>query len=367
MSIASVTRTVRVGGVLADVAAGAMTCVVTRADTSAIVSNTATHPSVGIYTFTVDNPADVTYYFTITTIYDGIPYVDVITVLPQVASSNYNRISARRGQKVDLDTTFYQGGRRADPYAIYRVEIFRGKVATENIVDAIDIPSDSGTGTDSTNYPYPLVRPPNAPAANTNCPTPPNCTLETEVADSSTGKFRLVWDVPSDAIVPDVYFDVWYFYSTNPGSPLSNYESSLLKQCNRFWVYPDDWYADGGLQTIRFGFEPLDIKFRKPESRPLEVGIMPLPLYDYDYNLVAPIIPYLSPTISIWTDNAEPVITNATCQIKLRQGAFRTNPWVISYNLDTCGFFIGTYKYRVKVMLPDGSTRVSGDFYFTVS
>jgi len=279
--------------------------------------------------------------------------------------ATYNRISARRGQDVALDATFYMGGQLADPYAIYRVEIFRGSVSAQNIVDAIDIADPAASS-----YPSPLVRQPDPATPAENCPTPPDCDSgDIEGSDASTGRFRLVWSVPSDAVVPDVYFDQWYFFSTQPSGTddLSSHEDELLTQCNQFWVYPDNWYVDGGLDTIRLGFEPLDIKFRKPERRPLEVGIMPLPLYDYNYNLVAPIIPYLTPTISIWTDAGEVVVSNEAATIKRRQGSFRSNPWVISYVLDTCRFFIGTYRYRVKVLLPDGSTRISGDFYMTVS
>lgn len=279
--------------------------------------------------------------------------------------ASYNRISARRGQDVNLDTTFYLGGQRVDPWAIYRVEIFRGSVANENIVDAVDI-----SGPNSSSYPSPLVRPPDPDPAILTCPSPPDCDslAADDGSDPSAGRFRLVWTVPDDLVVPDVYFDVWYYYATDPGvADLSTATEQLLNSCNRFWVYPDNWYVDGGLDTIRLGFEPLDIKFKKPEKRPLEVGIMPLPLYDYNYNLVAPIIPFLQPRISVWTENNEQIVSNAICQMKLRQGSFRSNPWVISYMLDTCNYFIGTYRYRVTTILPDGTTRVSGDFYFTVS
>jgi len=249
----------------------------------------------------------------------------------------YNRISARRGEVVALNSDFYNGGVAANPFAVYRVEIYRGSVADANIVDAIDIvdPSESG-------YPSPLVT-------------------------SGAGKFTLNWTVPIDAVVPDIYFDQWYWYGSPVAEPLSGHTSELLKQCNRFWVYPAGWYADGGLDTIRFAFEPLDIKFHKPELRPLEVGIMPLPLYDYNYNLVAPLIPYLTYTVSIWTENCESIVEDAPCFLKLRQGAYRSNPYVISYLLDTSTFLKGTYKYRVTATLPDGTTRVSGDFILTIS
>lgn len=272
------------------------------------------------------------------------------------AASAYDRISARKGQNVVLNASFYRGGIPTDPYAIYRVEIFRGSVSAQNIVDAVDIAS-----VDSTSYPSPLERWA-GDVGLSSCPDSPNCSSHL-TQTSTTGRFKLIWQVPSDAVVPDVYFDVWYYYASDPDTS----GTTLLEQCNRFWVYPDNWYVDGGLQTIRLGFEPIDIKFRKPERRPIEVGLMPLPLYDYDYNLVAPILPYISPTITIWTAAGEEIVSNATCTMKLRQGSYRSNPYVISYMLDTCTYFKGTYKYRVKASLPDGSTRVSGDFFFTVS
>lgn len=260
----------------------------------------------------------------------------------------YTRISARRGSPVDLKTQFMRGGVPTDPFAIYRVEIYRTKIAAENIIDVISVESPLNTG-----YPSPLV------------------------TGENPGEYKLVWSVPEDAHVPDIYFDVWYFHANDPRRPdetggtgdldLSLYESRLIQICNRFWVYPDKWYTDGGLQTIKFGFEPLDTKFNKPEVRPLEVGLMPMPLYDYDYNLVAPIIPYVDARISIKTENDEMIVDSAPMTIKLRQGAYRTNPFVLSYLLNTVEFFIGTYKYRVLITLPDGTTRVSGTYYFSVS
>lgn len=255
----------------------------------------------------------------------------------------YNRVSARRGNPVELDVSFFRGGVLHDPYAIYRVEIFRGSVREENIVDAIDVPDPN-----SSDYPGSDI---------------------TKLDDSNGdgGKYRLIWDVPKDAVAPDIYFDVWYFFGEHPSTSDSTAaESQLINVQNRFWVYPDKWYADGGLTTIRFDFEPLDIKFRKPEIRPLELGVMPLPLYDFDFNHVSCLLPYLEPTISIFTENCELLVEDEPCTIKIRQGSYRVNPFVISYNLDTSRFLIGTYRYRITVPLPDGTTRVSKDYYLTI-
>ena len=257
----------------------------------------------------------------------------------------YSRISARRGSVVDLDMTFYRGGVAADP-VLYRVEIFRGSVEAANIVAAFPI-AEYGTSS----YPAPV----------------------TQLHSGSghwTGHYRLSWTVPDTIVVPDIYFDVWYFFSTDPRVGTEGFEpylSQLLESIQRFWIYPDQWYADGGLDTIKFGFEPMDVKFRKPEVRPLEVGLMPLPLYDYNYNLVAPIIPYLTATITITTEAKETIVDAAACTIKLRQGAYRANPYVISYNLTTSNFYIGTYEYRITMNMPDGTTRVSPTYYLTIS
>jgi len=189
--------------------------------------------------------------------------------------------------------------------------------------------------------------------------------------------------VPETYSVPDVYFDVWYYFADDPCGDLGTadptgdgvvcdldnaiYDPLLLSSCHRFWIYPDEWFIDDGLQSIRFGFEPLDQKFNKPEIRPLEVGIMPLPLYDYNFNLVNPIIPFLKPTISIWTMNEELIVDGAEMTIGLRHGSYRSNPYIMRYDLDTSSFYKGTYKYRVTIAMPDGSTRVSKNFILTIN
>jgi hypothetical protein len=97
------------------------------------------------------------------------------------------------------------------------------------------------------------------------------------------------------------------------------------------------------------------------------VGLMPLPLYDYDHNLVDPLIPLLEPTISISTQRCELLVDNAPCRIGLRHGSYRSNPFVIQYDLDTSLFLKGTYQYSIKVTLPDGKSRVSQKFILTIS
>ena len=94
---------------------------------------------------------------------------------------------------------------------------------------------------------------------------------------------------------------------------------------------------------------------------------MPMPLYDFNYNLVAPIIPLMTGTITIKTMNNEIMVRDGAMTMGLRQGSYRTNPFVLRYSLDTMDFLIGTYKYRITVTLPDGTTRTSGDFILTIS
>jgi hypothetical protein len=215
-------------------------------------------------------------------------------------------------------------------------------------------------GVGDTDYPAPLQ-------SGTNGSTDP------------AGDYHLLYSIPNDFLTPDVYFDLWYYYPDNPCGELGTeddsacdidnvvYKDLLLKSCHRFWVYPDEWFNSDCLQTVRFGFEPLDQRFNKPEIRPLEIGLMPLPLYDYNFNLINPLIPFLKPTISIETQYCELLVDDMPARIGIRQGSYRSNPWVVQYDLNTSDFLKGTYRYWLKLSLPDGSTRVSRKFILTIS
>jgi len=254
----------------------------------------------------------------------------------------FPRISGRVGQPIILGTTFYHAGAPEEPYAVRKIEIYKSSVRDENLVVTIPIP-DPGT----TNYPSPLER-----------------------FDDRPGYLQLVWDVPCELSVPDIFFDKWYFIPSetcNGTIDDLNDESVWVEKCNRFWLYPDGWYSDDGLETIRFGFEPLDVKFNKGERRMLEVGLMPLPLYDYNHNLVAPIIPFLEATIFIRTRNHEILVNEEPMTVGIRQGSFRSNPYVLQFLLDTGCFLVGTYVYRITVKLPNGQSIRSKEFDFTVS
>lgn len=257
------------------------------------------------------------------------------------------RISGQRGQLIDLDVIFYNNGDAVDPFAIRSIKIYKKSVAPHNLVETINIldPSD-------TDYPSPISR----------------------VSDQSDtvlpGQYVYQYQIPSDAEVPNVYFDVWEYFASNPvdtgTNDLEAYSSQLLKCCHRFWAYPEQWYCSDDLESIEFGFEPLNIKFNTPEIKPLQVGLMPLPLYDFNKSLVLPMIPYLKAYISVWTMNCEQLVEDEAMTIGLRQGSYRTNPYVVKWNMISTRFLKGTYKYRIKLVLPDGSSRVSPDFNLSV-
>jgi len=280
----------------------------------------------------------------------------------------FPRISARRGQVVDLNVDFLNNGVLADPFAVRRVEIYKSQVLPHNLVTTVAV-----TERENVLYPNPLCLDEIATDVG-DCGTEPDSDVE-----YVAGKYHLPFAIPTDYEVPDVYFDVWYYFAENPCGELGTeditecdydneiYDSLLLRCCHRFWVYPDEWFCDDRLQTIRFGFEPLDQKFHSPESRPMEIGLMPLPLYDYNFNLVNPIIPFLQPAITIETQYNEVLVQNDACRIGIRQGSYRSNPWVIQYDLNTSSFLKGTYRYFITLTLPNGSTRVSQKFVFSIS
>lgn len=255
-------------------------------------------------------------------------------------SNAFPRISGRLGQYVDLNVQFLNSGQPAEPYDISKIEIYRSEVLTGNLVATIDV-----SARDSTEYPAPL------------------CTNSTVL-----GEYHYPFLVPTEFVAPDVYFDVWYYNPTDTGTAgTSGVLAPALSCCHRFWIYPDAWFCDDKLQTIRFGFEPLDQQFYQPELRTLEVGLMPLPLYDYNFNLVNPIIPFLNPTITIQTQFCETLVDNAPCRIGIRQGSYRSNPYVIQYDVNTSDFLKGTYQYQITLNLPDGTTRVSRKFIIVIN
>lgn len=262
------------------------------------------------------------------------------------------RISGRLGQTIDLNITFYRNGIPTDPFAIRRVSIYKSAVQPENLVAEFSI-----TYPFEPEYPAPLSR-------------------ESDSSGILPGVFHLYWDVPKTGIpVPDIFFDVWSFFEDDPDIGPSGTveategvtaekadlddESRWISCCNEFFLYPDGTFCDDGLTNIRLGFEAIDIKFYQPEVRTLEIGITPLPLYDYDYNKVAPLIPLFKPTLSLMTDNCELLIDRAPMRMGLRQGSYRSNPFVAQYRFDSNLVYKGSYKYQMVLQLPNGETRAS--------
>jgi hypothetical protein len=279
---------------------------------------------------------------------------------------SFPRISARLNQVADLNITFLRNGIPADPYAIRYVEIYKIAVLPQNLVATIPIDN-----CDLTSYPSPACQ--EGIAAEDGV-----CGTESEEDTVAVaGKYHLPFLIPNDFVAPAIYFDVWYYYATDPrfaeGTEGADceiddviYEDQLLKCCHRFWVYPDGWLCDDGLQTARFSFEPLDKKFYKPEVRNLEVGLMPLPLYDYNFNLVNPMIPFLQPEIMFETMNCELLVDWTPARIGVRQGSYRSNPLVVQYQVDTSDFIKGTYYYRIRLTLPTGTTIMSDKFVLAI-
>jgi hypothetical protein len=252
------------------------------------------------------------------------------------------RLSASTGQPVGLNVTFRRNGVPEDPYALRRIDIYKQSVKDENLVAQIlfGLPGSAG-------YPAPALVDPTMP-----------------------GVFVVEFQVP-DTFGEGIYFDVWRFIGSEPEN-LSGFdfddENLWFSQCNKFWVFQDCWFLDDGLMTPRFAFEPLDKRFRKGEIRNLEVGIMPLPLYDWDRARFGAVIPQICPFITIETEEGEILegLEKAPCKMGLRQGTYRTNPYVVQCPLDTSAFLKGQYRYRVTLELPNGESRISEPFRFHI-
>lgn len=251
------------------------------------------------------------------------------------------RISGRTGGVIDLNVTFFENGVATDPYLLRRIDIYEGSEKPENLV--AQIPINPVTG-----YPDPVLR-----ELDSNNVIKP-------------GVFILPFQVPNSFKAPQAYIDVWRFLPHDPGSAGIDDETIWAQQCFKFFVFQDSFYGDDGLVVPRLGFEALDKLFKKPEIRTLEVGMMPLPLYDFDFNRIAPLIPRMRATITIETDAREVLVQNAPCRLGIRQGSYRANPFTVQYTLDTNAFLTGTYQYRITLYLPNGETRVSEPFRLTV-
>jgi len=252
----------------------------------------------------------------------------------------YPRVAGRLGNQVRLNMQFLHNGISEEPFALRRIDIYRGFIRLGNIVGQIIFPEPTETG-----YPDPAIQDPHDP-----------------------GSFEAIFEAPSDLVPCDVYFDVWNFIPENPGATADLDDENLwVAQTGRFWLFDDVWIGDDELRSLSIGFEPLDKQLCRGEIRTLEVAIHPLPKYSYDFNALAPIIPQLSPTITIETVNGELLsgLVNAPCKIGIRQGHHRNSPFVIQCQLDTRLLLRGTYRYVVQVQIED-KTIISDKFSFTL-
>ena len=233
--------------------------------------------------------------------------------------------------------SFTHNGQKEDPFAIRRIDIYRGFVRPGQLVGQIIIPPPGDPM-----YPFPLIH------------------------DTGAGHFEALFAIPDDFAVDDVYVDVWSFLAEDPGTDIDD-ESLWLSQKGQFWVLDDVWIADDELQTKRLGFEPLDKHLKRGEIRTIEIALHPLPKHDYDYNKFAPAISQLQPTITITTTHKEQIagLVDAPCRIGIRQGA-SNSPFVVQCLIDTRLLLRGAYRYRIKIPLSDGSVVISDEFSFTV-
>lgn len=254
----------------------------------------------------------------------------------------YTRISARKGATVRLNVSFFANGVLADPWSIRKIRIYKNTDAEENLVAEVDI--------STTDYPSPIVQ-----EEDSNGPV--------------VGKYYYDLDVPDSFAAPDTYIDKWFWIGDElTGTDFDiNDESYWDSKCNQFFIVPSNtWYADDGLIIPRIAFEALDKDLVKPSIQTIEVGLMPIPLYDYDYERVAPLMAQLNASISIETLNCESIVTSAPMTIGLRQGTHRSNPFVAQYRVDTNTYLKGTYRYRVSLAMPNGEVKVSPALQFTV-
>lgn len=286
-----------------------------------------------------------------------------------------SRLSGSVCNDISLNVQFLQCGVPKDPYALKSIKIYKCSVSEENLVTEVVLPCATDFDRDITNE---LVYGGLIKRCGNENPATGVCGTDVE-PDFRPGCFTFDLNLCPDIFDAGVYYDVWEFVGdpcepcfddvTSPTDITDACEVDDLEptfsKCNKFYVSDQCWNTDDGLTSIDLGFEPLDVRFQQPEARRLEVGITPLPLYDHDAKKIAPLIPTLKATITIQTANKELLIDSEEMCVGLRQGSYRSTPYVLYYLLDTNRFLKGTYQYRVDVRLPNGETRSSP--YFNVA
>lgn len=286
-----------------------------------------------------------------------------------------SRLNGSVCSDINLNVQFSQCGINKDPYALKSIKIYYCSVGQANLVTEIVLPCATDEDRDLSNeFIYGgLIR------RCGNTVEPGLCGTDYQPI-FTPGCFIFALNLCPDLFKAGVYYDVWEFVGdpcdpcfdeteiTNP-NPTYHCEIDDLKpvysKCSKFYVSDQCWNMDDGLRKINLGFEPLESRFQQPEIRTLEIGLMPLPLYDYDVKKMAAIIPSLDAVITFMTAYQEIIIDREKVCIGLRQGSYRSNPYVLQYLLDTNKFLKGTYKYRIDVRLPNGETRSSP--YFNVA
>jgi len=284
-----------------------------------------------------------------------------------------SRLSGSVCNDIDLNVQFLQCGAPKDPYALKSIKIYACTVGQANLVTEIVLPCATDYDRDLSNeYIYGgLIR------RCGNTVDPGLCGTD-YVPVFTPGCFVFTMNLCPDLFKAGVYYDVWEFVG-DPCSPCFDETQStevteycesdnlqpVYSKCSKFFVSDQCWNMDDGLRKINLGFEPLEARFQQPEVRTLEIGLTPLPLYDYDVKKMASIIPSLDATITFMTSYQEILVDREKLCIGLRQGSYRSNPYVLQYLLDTNRFLKGTYKYRIDVKLPNGETRSSP--YFNVA
>lgn len=273
------------------------------------------------------------------------------------------RFQAIANDTVALNVQFLKNGVAVEPYAVRSVRIYKQSVRDENLVTTVVFPDPTTTNTDGENvYDNMLrrIRDPKVPDIG-QCGT--------DLSDVFLpGAFILDLFLPIQDFKTGIYFDEWCFIGDEPtGTDFDiDDEDNWTCTCNKFFVRDAGWYVDDNLSSVRIGFEALDARFVQPECRTLEVGMMPLPLYDFDVNKMSQLIPSVNATITIETQRYELLVDKAPMIIGLREGSYRTNPYVLRYLLDTSKFLKGTYRYRVDLQLPNGETRSSPYFWLSI-
>lgn len=252
-----------------------------------------------------------------------------------MAPQIYPRVAGRIGNFVNLNMNTLRNGQPETPYALRRIDIYRGSPRPGQLVSTVVFPDP-----DSTTYPDPA-------------------------SETSIGRFSVPFLVPEDFIPCEVYFDVWHFLGRDPETAGIDDESLWISQSGMFWVFDDTWIGDEDLQTKRLGFEPLDKRLRRGEIRTIEVAMHPLPMYEYDFNKFAPMVPQFNPTMTLWTARDELLVQDAQCKIGVRQGANRNSPFVVQCTVDTQTLVRGMYKYVIKINIDD-DVIISPKFNFMV-